>query len=44
MSRLIPVAANDVLTMSVRNWEYVRGKIVPDSTHMTVDLFKNLNY
>lgn len=44
VSRLIPVAANDVLTMSVRNWEYVRGKIVPASTHMTVDLFKNLNY
>lgn len=44
VSRLIPVAADDVLTMSVRNWTQNRGKIVPASTHMTVDLLKNLNY
>ena len=44
VSRLIPVAANDVITMAVRNWQYVRGKIVPESTYMTVDLYKNLNF
>ena len=44
VSRLIPVAANDIITMAVRNWQYVRGKIVPESTYMTVDLYKNLNF
>lgn len=44
ISRLIPVAKNDIITMRVRNWTQTRGKIVPESTHMTVDLYKDLNF
>lgn len=43
-SRLIPVAANDIITMKLRNWQYNRGKIVPEATYMTVDLYKDLNF